>query len=49
MNFVPEEFKEKSKEVYHRIKHRKSIINGMCTIKIAVLKHFQIFRGKHLR
>ena len=35
-----------SKEFYHHIKSRKSIINRRCSIKITVLKNFIIFTEK---
>ena len=35
-----------SKEFYHHIKSRKSIINWRCSIKITVLKNFIIFTEK---
>ena len=34
-----------SKEFYHHIKFLESIINGRCSIKKAVLKHFAIHLG----
>ena len=37
-----------SKESYHHIKFRKSIMNKRCSIKKTLLKNFAMFTGKHL-
>ena len=37
-----------TKEFYHHIKLRKSLMNRKCSIRNFVLKNFPIFTGKHL-